>query len=76
MKTHSYCLVTLSKKLDFMFFSEKITFTEAHYKNDKNFRSKNGFSGKLHSVSERAEDRLSSYHKISIFDFLTKIDFF
>ena len=26
MKTHSYCL-TLSKKLDFMFFSEKFIFT-------------------------------------------------
>ena len=68
-------LLTLSKKLDFMFFSEKNIFTRVHYKNEKNFRSKNGFYGKPHSVSERAEDGLSSYHKISIFDFLTKIDF-
>ena len=69
-------LLTLSKKLDFILFSEKIILTWVHYKNGENFRSKKGFSGRLHSVSERAEDGLSFYHKISIFDFLTKIDLF
>ena len=69
-------LLTSSKKTWFHVFSEKLIFTWVHYKNDKNFQSKKELSGKFHSVSDRAEDGPSSYHKISIFDFLTKIDFF
>ena len=70
-------LLILSKKLDFMFFFRKKSFLrEPITKMTKIFGQKKGFPGKPHNVSERAEDRLSSYHKISTFDFPTKIDFF
>ena len=69
-------MLTLSKNLDFMFFQKNSFLREFITKMTKISGQKKGFSGKPHSVSERAEDGLSSYHKISIFDFLTKIDFF
>ena len=51
-----------------MFFSEKNRFYVSPL---QKFSVK---KGKLHSVSKREEDGLSSYYKISIFDFLTKIE--
>ena len=64
-------LLLYLKNLDFtFFFSRKKSFLCEFM--TKIFGQKRGFREKFRSVFERAEDGLS----ISIFDFLTKIDFF
>ena len=60
-----------------VFFSEKTVFLSSRCEKSSKFSVKNAsLDKKNYSVSERVEEGLSSHAFISIFIFLTKIDFF
>ena len=53
-----------------------VTFSVVNHRNHPNFPPKKRHLEKNYIISERSEDGLSSHAFISIWNFLTKVDFF
>ena len=61
---------------DFSFFSKIACFSSSTSQKSSKILLETSRRKKIHSVSERSDDGLSSHAFISISTFLTKIDFF